>query len=574
MKNLLVKLSLITVIAAACNTVSAAFSDSTNTFALWHCNTTNWAGNEETTPDDNLSGRLAKNLQINAANEATLVPGSPYGGSYLNFDGTDRATAFGVLDPAPTDHLKIDISFRAHSFPAAGLYKSLVWTYPVKVYLYNGAHVLILTYDAAGNPHFLSSTKTINADTWYSVNVVVSNGIVEVIVGNDDEGYQTNSGSAGAGLLDASSASQVTVGWDYFDVSRDVDADLDEIRISSVIAAPPPEKLTACIKNDNGSPTLFINDKPVPPMMFFGYADKLPGNPNCEFAQQAKLAKNAGIHLYTFPINFQGIFGDGITYWNTLDSILSAVTNLDNKAMMIPRFYLYPSSWYMSANPDIHMEFSDGITNRICLASEKWRNYMKARVKDFVAHCENKFGNNIIGYHLTLMETGEWFYERSWENVFSGYSENMRLGFANWITNKYHSETALKTAWNDSSVTFATISLPTTPERSTASSAFFRNPATEMKTIDFYQYKNELVPETIDIMAKAVKDVTSNKLVVTFYGYTFELSAVPKGPQITGHLALEKLLKSPYIDIVASPISYADRRPGGMSAFMSAADSV
>ena len=575
MKNLLIKITLITVLVVACNTASAAFSDSTNTLALWHCDATNWAGTEETTPDDNSSGRAAKDLQINAANAATLMPGSPYGGSYLAFDGTDRATANGVLDPAPADHLRIDVSFRANSFPAAGIYKSLVWTYPVKVYLYNGANVMILTYDAAGNPHFLGSTKTINADTWYSVNVVVSDGTVEVIVGNDAEGYETNSGSSGTGLLDASSASHVTVGWDPFDESRDVDADLDEIRISSVTPAPPPENLTACIKDDNGSPTMFINDKPVAPMMFYGYAWDLPGNPNCEFAKQAELAKNAGIHLYTFPINFQGIFGDGITYWDTVDSIFTAVTNLDNEAMMIPRFYIYPSQWYMTANPDIHMEFSDGSKSRICLASEKWRTYMQARVGDFVAHCEEKFGNNIIGYHLTLMETGEWFYERSWESVFSGYSENMRLGFANWVTNKYHTEAALKTAWNDSGVTFTTITLPTTSERSNSSSAFFRDPATEMKVIDFYEYKNLLVPETIDIMAKAVKDVTSsNKLVVTFYGYVFELSGVPKGPQITGHLATKKLLESPYIDIIAAPISYGNRRPGGISAFMSAADSV
>lgn len=93
--------------------------------------------------------------------------------------------------------------------------------------------------------------------------------------------------------------------------------------------------------------------------------------------------------------------------------------------------------------------------------------------------------------------------------------------------------------------------------------------------IDFYEYKNYLVPETIDFMAEAIKNVTSsNKLVVTFYGYTFELSGVPKGPQITGHLAMKKLTKSPYIDIMSSPISYVNRRPGGISAFMCAADSV
>ena len=247
-KNLLVKITLIVTLVITCNSASAAFSDSPSTYALWHCDATNWADATETTPDDNLSGRTAKDLQINAANEVTLMPGSPYGGSYLAFDGTDHATANGVLDPAPTDLLKIDVSFRAHSFPAAGLYKSLVWTYPVKVYLYNGANVLILTYDAAGNPHFLSSTKTINVDTWYSINVSVSDGTVEVIVGNDAEGYVSNSGSSGTGLLDASSQNQVTVGWDFFGGGREVNADLDEIRISTpnIIFTDIPKNMQVC----------------------------------------------------------------------------------------------------------------------------------------------------------------------------------------------------------------------------------------------------------------------------------------------------------------------------------------
>ncbi|RLD11262.1 MAG: hypothetical protein DRI44_03975 [Chlamydiae bacterium] len=331
----------------------------------------------------------------------------------------------------------------------------------------------------------------------------------------------------------------------------------------------------AKVEDYNGSPTLFINGKPTVPMMFYGYAEDLTSDPNCKFVQQAKYMTNANMHIYTFPISFNIMFDKNYTWWYVLDDVVNAVTNFDCNAMVIPRIYLYPKQWYIDENPDIKMEFSDGLTDRICLASEKWRNYIKGKLREFVQHCESKFGNNVIGYHLTLMETGEWFYERSWDNVFSGYSENMRLGFSNWAQNKYGTETALRNAWNDGSVTFSTITLPITSERSNSASDFFRNPTTEMKTIDFYQYKNELVPETIDLMAAEVKSVTSgNKLVATFYGYTFELTAVPKGPAVTGHLALKKLLQSPNIDIIAGPTSYVNRRGGGIDAFMSPVDSI
>ncbi len=235
MKNLLVKISLIAIMAVACNTASAVYSDSTKNYALWHCDATNWAGATETTPDDNSSGRTAKNLIINAQNEATMMPGSPYGGSYLAFDGTDHATAWAVFDTQPTDYLNIDLSFRANAFPAAGKYVSLLWASPIRTFLYDGAHVRLLMFDASVAGYFLDSTKTINADTWYSVTTVLFKGTLYLTVGNDAEGYVTDSRAVGAGLLDvASYGTYACPGWDPQDTpgERKLNGDLDEIRIS------------------------------------------------------------------------------------------------------------------------------------------------------------------------------------------------------------------------------------------------------------------------------------------------------------------------------------------------------
>ncbi len=53
------------------------------------------------------------------------------------------------------------------------------------------------------------------------------------------------------------------------------------------------------------------------------------------------------------------------------------------------------------------------------------------------------------------------------------------------------------------------------------------------------------------------------KLVFFFYGYVHELSGVMNGPATSGHYALRKVLSSPDIDILSSPIAYFDRGLGG-----------
>ncbi len=238
MKNLLIKLSLIAIMVVACNTASAVFTDSPGTLALWHCDATNWAGATETTPDDNSSGRAAHDLQINAAGEVTMMPGSPYGGSYLAFDVGDHATGWGALDPMPTDYLSIDVSFKASVFPDVGTYKSVLWTGPIRVMLWNNGgttYLGLLHYNTgAAVATWNFSTKLPALDTWYSVNAEYADSSLDLTFGNDTDGYTTTTVTTGAGLWGA--ADYVCVGWDPFDGTgqRNYGGDLDEMRIKNI----------------------------------------------------------------------------------------------------------------------------------------------------------------------------------------------------------------------------------------------------------------------------------------------------------------------------------------------------
>ena len=66
----------------------------------------------------------------------------------------------------------------------------------------------------------------------------------------------------------------------------------------------------------------------------------------------------------------------------------------------------------------------------------------------------------------------------------------------------------------------------------------------------------------------------AGKIVVFFYGYVFEFASVPNGPSVAGHYALRRVLNSPDIDVLCSPISYFDRGLGQGHPSMTAAESV
>jgi len=343
--------------------------------------------------------------------------------------------------------------------------------------------------------------------------------------------------------------------------------------------------LTCKVENHFGSPTLFINNKPTVPFIFYGEAEKI--NINSNFINQVKLAKKNGIHIYSFHVPMIWKTKGKPTYstlvkigtkkesYARLDKVIDGVLKLDSAALIIPRFYLHPPLWWLEENPEVKIQFSDGKCSRISIASKKWREYVKTSLKEFIRHCETKYGNHIIGYHPTILNTGECFYERTWEPIYSGFEEPLKKGFAKWLRDKYITVNNLRSAWKDNKITFDKINLPTVKQRANSADGYFRDSVNDKFVIDFYEYKNFLVADTIEFFAKIIKKETKrNKIYVTFYGYTFELAAIPKGIQLSGHLALKKLLKSDNIDVICSPISYSNRRPGGLGAFMSAVDSI
>ncbi len=239
------------------------YVDNENNRGLLHCNeivTNLWpdgSANCFITPDDNSSGRLAVFPIMNASNSweiarddstmPTFKTNSPYGGDYLAFDGNDSIIVNNAWPGG--DNMDLDLNFRFNGLPplAGDNYAGMLWTYPVKAYLRNEddthGKVMMLVYDAAGNPNFFYSSKILNPDVWYRLSFSASNNNLKVVVGNNSEGYETDTRSE-TGLL-APGVTDVIIGSDYFGPTRLFQGDLDEIKWGIII--PEPTTLIAGI---------------------------------------------------------------------------------------------------------------------------------------------------------------------------------------------------------------------------------------------------------------------------------------------------------------------------------------
>ncbi len=232
------------------------YVDNENNRGLLHCDavvTNLWpdgSANCFITPDDNSSGRTAISPILNASNDWTIgmdnstMPtfktNSPYGGDYLAFDGNDSIIVNNAWPGG--DNMDIDLSFRFNGLPplSGDNYMGVFITYPVKTYIRNvddiSGKILMIVYDMDVNPHFFWSNKVLSSNVWYRLSFSLSNNNVKVVVGNEDDGYVTDTTTVPSLLQPA--ITDIIIGDSYFVPSRLFKGDMDEIRWGIVIPEP------------------------------------------------------------------------------------------------------------------------------------------------------------------------------------------------------------------------------------------------------------------------------------------------------------------------------------------------
>ncbi len=300
------------------------------------------------------------------------------------------------------------------------------------------------------------------------------------------------------------------------------------------------------------------------------------GGPPGAFEMQIRLAAAAGVNFVSIPIASPWPApGENVDWW-PVDAACEEVLRANPKALLLPRFGVDPPEWWKKAHPDDMMAWEDGSRGHTAVvASPLYRREAAERVGALVAHLEAKFGDHVAGYHPVGQNTGEWFYQNTWESLLNGYAPADRAAWRAWLRERYRNDASLQASWHDPSASIDSVEVPTPKKRRASPSGILHDPVTERDLIDFADFQQQAMADLVCDLAHAVRLAShGRKLVTFFYGYVFEFGPIQLGPATCGHYALRRILDCPDIDLLCSPISYFDRGIGGSAPTMTAAESV
>ena len=300
----------------------------------------------------------------------------------------------------------------------------------------------------------------------------------------------------------------------------------------------------------------------------------LGGPPDC-FAAQIRLAAEVGVRFVSFPADLPWPRPGQAADWSKVDSACRQVLAANPQALLIPRFWMGAPEWWRQAHPDDLMQWEDGRRGEAVVASPPYRRDAADRLAAVVAHLEEKFGENVAGYHPCGQNTGEWFYQDTWKHPLNGYAPADLTAWRLWLSRQYASDVALQRAWNAPAATRSTVPVPAAAARHGATNGIFRSPVTEQALLDWASFQQQAMADCVCTLAHAARTASQgHKLVMFFYGYVFEFGAIQNGPATAGHYALRQVLNCPDVDLLCSPISYFDRGLGQSAPAMTAAESV
>ena len=333
--------------------------------------------------------------------------------------------------------------------------------------------------------------------------------------------------------------------------------------------------LAAKVAPHQGRATLFIDDKPVYPMLY-ALTDTPGGRWTWEEICRENLEnfRDAGVRLVQVDIWMEYIWSaDGRLDLDLVRRQIKGVLDVDPGAAVSIRLHVNAPAWWTAANPEELTQYSDGPVKempvrglhrllendlerspRASMASMRWREEAGAKMRELLfSLAPTPEGRRVYAIHPACGVYHEWHY---WGFIQHDPDTGpvMTRYFRQWLAAKYATDAKLRQAWAQPAVSLATASVPETAQRRATSDGLFRDPAKERQVSDYYECQQLSVAESIIHFCRTAKESWNRPLVTgVFYGYFFVLFG---RPQTGGHLQLQHILNSPWVDYLSAPQAY------------------
>jgi hypothetical protein len=311
------------------------------------------------------------------------------------------------------------------------------------------------------------------------------------------------------------------------------------------------------------------------------HAARLVAVANDAFYAQIRMAAKSGVNFVTFQISPPWPPPGQPDDTSYIDALCAYILEANPQALLIPRIKIDAPAWWLKAHPDDQMQWQGNVNAKenvsphpVSIASQLYRKEAAQRLGDLVDHLETVYGDHMAGYHIAAQNTNEWFYNGTWWNAYSGYAPVDLAEWRAWLHAQYPADADLQKAWNDPAATCDTAPVPTLAEHRRPTKDLL-DPVDDRMLLDWNNFRQEDMTGALCDLAHLVREKTNGrKLVLSFYGYLFEFAQAPSGAAVSGHYNLRRLLDSPDLDILCSPISYFDRAAGESAPAMSTPESV
>ena len=342
----------------------------------------------------------------------------------------------------------------------------------------------------------------------------------------------------------------------------------------------------AQIRKHNGTPTLFMDDRPT----FCAYLwERGPSAEGYEQEATARAYARAGIHFHAFDVGTVGVApewcgprqGNDSHYdFSTLKARFERVLEADPQAHFHLRIHLRMQEWWLKLYPEEREIPSVGegqLPVTQSFASQVWCRQAKDFLRAYVeAFREAGLEDRVFAYQVGAGNTSEWVKgDLSMDSVCGDYSAPMRQHFQAWLRREYGEDTAaLRQAWADPTVDFDTAVVPAAEAQLRTLHFTFRDPRREQQVIDYYRCLAELCGDLVVDFCRTVKQATGGRTIAgAFFGYLMELawnksffSAGTESEystyQRSGHLGLRRLLRSGVGRFCGQPVQLRLSRRG------------